>query len=136
MKKLGAGGGMVKHGGAPLAMKGSHPIKVKHVMLLDCGDGAYVDASVKVKPHVSDPNKLAVKCVDLARLLDALKRMGLKLAGPLVRGGKHHIAIVYKADLADALLLGGGGAGMLDAGSGVKAPAMKKLDGGKVKVLK
>lgn len=121
---------MMKLGKGALAPKGlvKPPIKVKHVMLLDTGDGAFIDESVKVKPHKTDDAKLAVKCTDLTRLFDALERMGLTLVGPPVKGAKHYIAFVWKKGFGDALLSQGAMAEgpMLDAHTG-EAVAVKAL---------
>lgn len=82
---------------------GQKPITVKHVMLLDTGDGAFTDDSVKTKPFKGDDRKLMLKCVDAKRLLSALQRLGLPAASPVIRGGKHFMVAVWKKDFASAL---------------------------------
>lgn len=74
------------------------PVTLKHIMLLDTGDGAFTDESVKVKPCKGDDRKLVLKCTDPQRLLDAAKRMGLALAGKPTQGTKHFILFVWKQD--------------------------------------
>lgn len=80
------------------------PITVKHVMVLDTNDGAFIDASVKVKPHKTDDRKLVLKCTDGKRLLNAAKQMGLTLCGPMQKGAKHWIAFCWKQQFGAALL--------------------------------
>lgn len=130
------GGTMAKAtNGAALAKHGAHkPITVKHVMLLDTGDGAYIDASVKVKPHKTDDRKLVLKCTDLQRLTDAAQRMGLNLCGLPRHGNKHWIAFVWKSGFGEALALQAQqAAGMLPAKQATTVPAAKQLT---AKVLK
>jgi hypothetical protein len=78
---------------APAAKKG---LKAKHVMLIDAGDGAYTDDSVKVKPDRDNPDQVVFKCIDAARLLRVLTDAGL-CATRVVKGAKHHIAFVDAA---------------------------------------
>lgn len=108
------------------------PITVKTVMLLDTGDGCFIDGSVKVKPHKTDASKLALKCVDRVRLLDAVKRMGLTLASPPVKGGKHWIAFVWKGAMQTALAAHAAAAQGLPApeGKALAAPAKQLAKGG------
>lgn len=116
------GGAVAKTTTGALAKGGAaqKPIKVKHVMLLDTGDGAFTDQSVKVKPCRGDDRKLVLKCTDPQRLLDAAKRMGLALAGAPTKGAKHWILFVWKAQFGEKLLSQGAAGGMLDAGMTAK----------------
>lgn len=122
---------LTKKSCGPLTTPGApHGIKIKHVMLLDTGDGAYTDQSVKVKPHKSNPKKLCLKCTDAKRLLDAVKRMGLTVCSPMIRGSKHFILFVWKNEFGD-LMLSQGHAAMpalpAPTAKPVKAPKKQKV---------
>lgn len=81
-------------------------LKVKHVMLLDTGDGAFTDHSIKVKPHNTDPSILVFKCTKKARLLQAMKDAGLKPITKIIKGSKHWIAFVGAQEFGLALASG------------------------------
>lgn len=118
------GGQMAKANGGAVQAHGAHKgITLKQVMILDTGDGAFIDASVKVKPHKTNPNQLVLKCTDQKRLVEAAKRMGLTLIGMPQRGSKHWIAFVWKQGFGDALALQGQQAGgMLGAPTAKAVP--------------
>lgn len=112
------------------------PITLKQVAILDTGDGAYIDQSVKVKPHRKDARKLVLKCVDLKRLTAAVTGLKLTPCGAPVRGSKHWVVIVWKTGFSDALLAQGSpqAHGMLAQGTpGQKVPTTKQIT---AKVLK
>lgn len=97
---------LTKHTGTKLTnhkVPAAKRITMKNVMLLDGGDGAFVDESVKVKPFIGDDQKLMLKCVDARRLLSTVSRLGLVPASPLQRGTKHFMLAVWKAGLGAAL---------------------------------
>lgn len=89
---------MTKHTAAPAKLP-----TLKQVMVLDTNDGAFIDESVKVKPHKTDARILVLKCTDPKRLVDAAKAMGLALAGIPVKGTKHFILFVWKDSFGLAL---------------------------------
>lgn len=79
-------------------------VQLKQVLLLDVGDGAFIDHSVKIKPHKTNPHKLAIKCTNGPRLLKALQALGLKPCGAPIKGTKHYIVIVWKSAFDAAML--------------------------------
>lgn len=81
------------------------PLKVKHVMLVDSGDGSFTDDSVKIKPHNEDPSKVVFKCVDAARLMKTLVESGL-VATAFIKGSKHYIASVDAQAVQSSLQAG------------------------------
>jgi len=84
-------------------------LKIKHVMLLDTGDGSFTDANIKVKPHTSNPALLVFKCVSKKRLLEAMKSAGLTSLTKITKGSKHWIACIGAQDFGLALASGNHG---------------------------
>ena len=65
-------------------------IGMKKTMLLDLGDGAFTDQSVKIRPN-TDGTGIVMKCTSEKRLLEALTRANIQ--AKVFKGSKHWIAI-------------------------------------------
>lgn len=91
---------IAKHAAKPNAAP--QPLKLKQVLIIDSGDGAFTDASVKVKPADGNPAQMVFKCIDKARLLMQLAASGIKPI-KVVKGTKHYIAFVHATDVTAAL---------------------------------
>ena len=76
-------------------------IVLKSVLIIDTGDGAFTDDSVKIKPHRTNPALQVWKCTDRARLVKALASAGITAS--ITRGRKHFVAVVGVAAVAAAL---------------------------------
>lgn len=106
---------IAKH--SPTATSKFKPIIAKQVMILDTNDGAFTDSSVKVKPCKGDDRKLVLKCTDMKRLVETLKRLNLALAAKPTKGSKHFIAFVWKNEMGIALAAQQAMAGVLSGTS-------------------
>lgn len=91
---------VAKHTTKPSAAP--QPLKLKQVLIIDSGDGAFTDASVKVKPADGNPAQMVFKCTDKARLLTQLAASGITPI-KVVKGSKHFIAFVHTTDVTKAL---------------------------------
>lgn len=104
---------IVKYNKKALATKAPKKgLKLKQVMVLDLGDGAFTDKSVKVRPHKTDANRVVFKCVSLKRLKKALADAGIRVA-QIVKGKKHFIAFIGVAEYQAALSAGNSGQKLL-----------------------
>jgi len=69
-------------------------LALKSCFIADLGDGAYLDASIKIKPNRSGPG-FVMKCTDRERLLAGLAKADIDPRLVRVeRGRKHWIAFV------------------------------------------